>query len=87
MPILEVGDDGVLRVPGELLGDARPHAQYELDVQGEVVVLRPASARPHYWEQASLQQRINAFTRWSSTSPSGTPDVPSDSLRREGLYD
>jgi len=32
MTILEVGDDGVLHVPGELLAGAKPHAQLEPDV-------------------------------------------------------
>ena len=87
MPILEVGDDGVLRVPGELLAGAQPHAQFELDVLGEVVVLRPAGAERPFWRQATPGQRAEAFEQWASTSLPEAPDLPVESLRREGLYD
>ncbi len=87
MPILEVSDDGVLRVPGELLPRAQPHAQFELDVLGEVVVLRPAGAERPFWRQATPGQRAEAFEQWASTSPPDAPDLPGEALRREGIYD
>jgi hypothetical protein len=87
MPILEVSDDGVLHVPGELLAGAQPHAQFELDVLGEVVVLRPAGAERPFWRQATPGQRAEAFEQWASTSLPDAPDLPAESLRREGLYD
>jgi len=87
MCILEVSDDGVLRVPGELLAGAQPHAQFELDVLGEVMLLRPVgSARP-FWQQAAPAERAEAFEQWASASPPDTPDLPAECLRREGLYD
>jgi hypothetical protein len=87
MPILEVSDDGVLHVPGELLAGAKPHAQFELEVLGEVVVLRPAGADRPFWRQATPGQRAEAFKRWASTSLPDAPDLPAESLRREALYD
>jgi hypothetical protein len=87
MPILEISDDGVLHVPGELLAGAQPHAQFELDVLGEVVVLRPAGADRPFWRQATPGERAEAFERWASRSPPDAPDLPAESLRREGLYD
>jgi hypothetical protein len=87
MPILELGSDGVLHVPGELLPGAQPHAQFELDVLGEVAVLRPAGAERPYWRQATPPERAEAFERWAGTSPPDTPHLPAESLRREGIYD
>ena len=87
MPILEVGDDGVLRVPGELLAGAQPHARFELDVLGEVTLLRPAGAERPFWRQAAPAERAAAFERWASTSVPDTPDLPAECLRRESLYD
>jgi hypothetical protein len=87
MPILEVGEDGVLRVPGEFLAGAPPHAQFELDVLGEVMLLRPAGGTRPFWQQATPAERAEAFEQWASTSPPDTPDLPAESLRREGLYD
>jgi hypothetical protein len=85
--MLEVGDDGALHVPGELLAGAQPHAQFELDVLGEVMLLRPAGAARPFWQQATPAERAEAFERWAATSPPDTPDLPAESLRREGLYD
>jgi hypothetical protein len=87
MPILEVGDDGVLHVPGKFLAGAQPHTQYELDLLGEIAVLRPAADKRPFWRQATPDQRAEAFQQWVSTSPPGVPDVPAEALRREALYD
>jgi hypothetical protein len=87
MPVLKVGDDGALRVPGEWLCGAGPHARFQLDVLGDALLLRPAGAAIPFWQQATPAQRAEAFERWASTCPPDTPDVPAESLRREGLYD
>jgi hypothetical protein len=87
MPVLEVGDDGVLRVPAELLGGAQPHAQFELDHLGAITFLRPTGTDRPFWLQATPTERAEAFEQWARTSPLETPDLPDESLRREGLYD
>ncbi len=86
MTILEVSDDGVLHVPGELLPGARPRAQFELDVLGEIVVLRPAGTERPFWRQANPVERAEAFQQWAGTSLPA-PDLPAEALRREGIYD
>ena len=87
MPILEVSDDGGLHLPSELLAGAQPHAQFELEVLGEIMVLRPAGAEQPFWRQATPGQRAEAFEQWARTSRSDTPDLPAESLRRERIYD
>ncbi len=87
MAILEVSDDGTLRVPAEFLANARPHARYKLDVSGEVVTLRPAAEERPFWETATIEERIKAFEQWARSAPPDTPDVPSEALRREAMYD
>jgi hypothetical protein len=56
-------------------------------VLGKVVVLRPAGAERPFWRQATPGQRAQAFERWASTSRPDAPDLPGESLRREGIYD
>jgi hypothetical protein len=87
MPLLEVGDDGDLRVPGKLLSGAEPHSRFELDVQGEVFVLRPAGRAQTGLQHASRGERVEAFEQWVAASPADTPDLPLDCLRRESIYD
>jgi hypothetical protein len=85
--ILEVSDDGVLHVPGRLLAGAQPHARFELDVVGDMMVLRPLDSSRPFWLRATPAERVEAFERWASTSPPETPDLAPETLRREGLYD
>ncbi len=87
MPILKVGDDGMLRVPGELLGGAQPESWFELEVVGDVVVLRPAGVERPFWRRATPGQRADAFQQWANTPLPEGADLPAESLRRESFYD
>jgi hypothetical protein len=40
MPIVEIGDDGVRRIPAGLLGGSSDHRRFELEQVGEVTLLR-----------------------------------------------
>ena len=87
MAFLEVGDDGVLHVPGEMLSGARPHSRFEVDWVGNVTVLRPAGAARPFWRQATPPERAAAFQRWAQSPRPSSPDLHPDFLRREGMYD
>jgi hypothetical protein len=41
---LEVGDDGTLTLPADLLGDAPPHTRYAVETRDNAIVLRPEPA-------------------------------------------
>jgi hypothetical protein len=87
MTILEVSDDGMLRVPGEMLPGGRPHSQFELEQVGNVTLLRPAGATGATNAALTPAERAAAFERWIESSHPAAPDVPADYLRRESLYD
>jgi hypothetical protein len=87
MEILEVSDDGMLHIPGKFLTGAQPHAQFELDVLGDIALLRPAGATRPFWQTASGQERAEAFEKWAGAAVPNTPNLPAECLRREGLYD
>jgi hypothetical protein len=85
--ILETSDDGGLRLPPELIGGVRPHAKFELEVLGDILLLRPADSDRPFWRQATSQQRAEAFQRWADAPRPPAPDLTDESLRRENLYD
>jgi len=87
MAILEVSDDGMLRVPGEMLPGGRPHSQFELEQVGNVVLLRPADAAGAARSQEAAADRAQAFQRWLESPRPAAPDLPEACLRRESLYD
>jgi hypothetical protein len=86
MSIIEVGDDGSLRVPGELLAGAKPHTKYALDVSGDAIVLRPAESDKPLWEIADPLERAEVFRRWANQPRPPAPDIPLEYLDREYIY-
>ena len=84
---LETSDDGGLLLPPELIGGVRPHAKFELEVLGDILLLRPAGNDRPFWRQATSQQRAEAFKRWADAPRPPAPDLTDESLRRENLYD
>ena len=50
-------------------------------------MLRPVGADRPFWRQATPGERAEAFERWASASRPDAPDLPTESLRREGIYD
>ena len=87
MVILETDDDGGLCLPPELIGGVRPHAKFELEVVGDILLMRPADRNRRFWQQATSQQRAEAFRRWAEAPRPPAPDLTDESLRRENLYD
>jgi hypothetical protein len=86
MAVLEVGDDGVLHVPSQLLPGAQAHSRFEVDTVGNVTVLRPAGAARPFWRQSTPAERAEAFRRWVETPRPSAPDLAPEYLRREGIY-
>jgi hypothetical protein len=84
---LETSDDGGLRLPPELIGGVRPHAKFELEVLGDILLLRPTDKNRSFWQQATSQQRADAFRHWAKSPRPPAPDLTDESLRRENLYD
>ena len=86
MSIVEIGDDGVLHVPADLLTGAKPHTKYVLDVCGNLIVLRPADDPEPIWKNPDPVQRAESFIRWAETPRPPAPDIPLEFLDREHIY-
>ena len=87
MAMLETNDQGMLNLPPELLGGVGPHAKFDLEVVGDVLVLRPVDKDRPFWRQATSSQRVEAFRRWTKSPRPPAPDIDDESLRRENFYD
>jgi hypothetical protein len=87
MAMLETNDDGGLNLPPELLGTAKPHAKFELEILGDTLILRPVDKVQPFWQQASRQEWIKEFKRWAELPRPTTPDISLEALRRENMYD
>lgn len=87
MATLEANDDGGLNLPAELIGAVKPHAKFELEILGDVLILRPADKERPFWQRATAQQRAEMFRQWAESSRPPTPDISLESMRRENLYD
>jgi hypothetical protein len=84
--VLEVDAEGSLRLPAELLGNAKPHTRYVVDIQGDTLILRPEAARP-FWATATPEERAEAFRRWAAVERPPAPDLPLEAISRDTIYD
>lgn len=87
VPTLETSEDGGLHLPPELIGGVQPHARFELEIVGNMLLLRPADQGQPLCRQGTPQQRAEAFQRWANAPRPAAPDLSDESLRREKLYD
>jgi hypothetical protein len=87
MATLETNDDGGLNLPAELVGAIKPHAKFDLEKLGDVLILRPAEKKHPFWQTASREEWIKAFQEWTELPRPPTPAISLESMRRENLYD
>jgi len=87
MAMLEANNDGGLNLPAELIGGVKPHAKFELERLGDILILRPADKDQPFWQLASRKQWIEAFRQWAESPRPPVPDISLESLRRENIYD
>ena len=83
--IVEVKDGGLLALPPEARQRVSAHPRYVLEIQGDVLILRPEEREP-FWATATPEQRKQAFLQWAARHKEG-PGLPDEALRRETLYD
>lgn len=83
--ILEVDPQGVLHLPPEVLGHAKPRTRYVVESQGSILVLRPEK-EPPFWQTAMPKERADAFRQWASSHETG-PGLSDETLRREHIYE
>jgi len=83
--VAEADDKGRLMVPPELRDIVRPHSRYLVEVQGDLLILRPEGGRP-FWATATPEQREKAFLEWVA-SHDGGPELPEEAFHRDTMYD
>jgi hypothetical protein len=83
--VIEVDDEGNILVPREIIGRAKPHTRYEVDVEGNTVTLRRLEGDKAL--MADAQEWIRSFLDWVDRPRPSAPILPDEALRRESIYD
>ena len=84
--ILEISQQGSLQIPSDILARIKPHTRYQVEVQGEMLILRPQKDQP-FWITATPDQRVAKFREWiTQTKRPPTPLLPDEALSRETIY-
>lgn len=83
--IIEVDDEGNIMLPRDIIGKARPHTRYEVDVEGNTVTLRRLEGQQAL--MADAQEWIRSFLEWMESPRPSAPMLPDEALRRENIYD
>jgi hypothetical protein len=84
--ILEINQQGVLQIPSEMLPDSQPHTRYQVEVQGEILILRPEQNQP-LWQTATPEQRVARFREWVTQAKRPvSPTLSDEATSRETIY-
>jgi hypothetical protein len=85
--VLEINQQGVLQIPANLLPHIQPHTRYQVEIQGETLILQPQKEQP-CWEIATPAQRVAKFRQWV-TRPHrpAAPPLADEAIARETIYD
>lgn len=66
----------------EVLGEVKPGTHYNLEVHGDVLILRPEDS-----SVLSHQEKAAQWQKWATSHSSNSPGLPDEALRRENIYD
>ena len=84
--VVELDENGELRLPATMLPGAAPHARYRVEVQERHVVLRPENGSTLFWQKARPQERAADIVQWAASHRNG-PGLPDEVVTRESMYD
>jgi antitoxin component of MazEF toxin-antitoxin module len=97
--VVRPNENGELVVPRELVSAVTPHEQFEVGVQGNVIVARPvrenaaadlehlqAGAR-RLWSEGTQEERVMAIREWIDAPRPPVPHLRDEALSRENIYD
>ena len=84
--VLEINQQGGLQIPPEILPQIKPHTRYQLEIDGETLILRPQKDQP-FWAIATSAQRVAKFREWvTQTKRPTAPILADEALSRETIY-
>lgn len=84
--VLEINQQGVLQIPSDILPHIQPHTRYQVEIQGETLILRPQPNQP-FWQTATPEQRVAKFREWVTQTKRPVPPALSDeAISRETIY-
>ena len=84
--IVEINAQGAIQLPRDLLDTVKPHTRFVIEVQGELLVLRPVTDLP-FWQTATPQERAEAAREWAAIERPAAQPIPDAALHRDQLYD
>jgi hypothetical protein len=83
--IVEVDEQGTIRLPLAELPHIKPHSRFEVEEAGEGLILRPAGTPQS--PSLSTEAWIEALYRWAREPQPPAPPPSDESLRRENIYE
>lgn len=84
--IVKVSEDGSLRLPPELLEQAKPDTPYVVEKANGTLILRPESEGAPFWATATPEERAEDLLKWVEGHTKGA-NLPLEALSRETMYD
>jgi len=83
---VEVSDEGIIRLPSDVLEQVKPHTRFVVEVHNRIVVLRPENEEQPFWATATPEEWVKDFRQWVA-SHKGGPGLSDEAVSRESMYD
>jgi hypothetical protein len=87
--VVEINEEGTLRLPPEVIEQVKPHKRFAIEVDNGTLILRPETEEQPFWATATPEEWVEHFHQWLASirvRESGPP-LPDEALRRENIYD
>lgn len=78
---LKVSETGDLYLPSEILGKIQQGTRYTLEIQGDILILRPVNS-----SNLSPAEKAAQWRSWTQSHSINSPGLPDEALHRENIY-
>ena len=83
---VKMSDEGLIRLPSDVLEQLKPHTRFIVEVRDRTVVLRPEAEEKPFWATATPEEWVKDFHEWVA-SHKGGPGLSDEAVSRESMYD
>ena len=83
--IIEIGQDGSITLPTELLEAIAPNKRFAVEIQDKALILHPVDRAQPFWQTATPQERAKRLLQWTA-SHQEEANLSDEAMSRDNIY-
>lgn len=84
--IIEIGQDGSITLPTEVLEAIAPNKRFAVEIQDKALILHPVDRSQPFWQTATPQERVERLLQWTASHQEGA-NLSDEAMSRDNIYD